>query len=65
VQTLKAIACFDYQACETDDWQQSEAFAFCEALRDRAINKLPGYSEAKWGIDEPDPRPSHTAANQG
>lgn len=51
VQVLKALACYEYQACETPDWEDSEAHAFCEALRHRMIQVLPGYEEATWGID--------------
>lgn len=51
VQVLKAVACFEYQSCEHDEWERSEAHAFCEALRHAAINRLPGYEAAEWGID--------------
>lgn len=51
VEILKAIDCFEYQACETDDWRDSEAYAFCQALRSRMIDALPGYDDAPWGID--------------
>lgn len=50
VQVLKAIDCFEYQSCEPPGWEASEARAFCEALRQRTIGKLPGYEEAKWAI---------------
>ena len=51
VQVLKALACYEYQSCETPEWDASEAHAFCEALRHRMIQVLPGYEEATWGID--------------
>lgn len=51
VQVLKAIECFEYQSCEHDEWERSEAHAFCEALRHAAINRLPGYEAAAWGIE--------------
>jgi len=50
VQTLKAIACYEYQSCEHAEWEQSEAKAFCDALTKRMISKLPGYEEAAWEI---------------
>ena len=50
VQIIKAIHCYRYQACETPDWEQSEAFAICEALEARAVHCLPGYDEAEWEI---------------
>jgi hypothetical protein len=52
VETLKLIACYRYQACETGDFESTEAAAFCDALRSAAINALPGYQEAPWEWDE-------------
>ncbi|GAB2564105.1 hypothetical protein [Leucobacter ruminantium] len=52
VELLKAIDCYEYQACETPDWEDSEAAAFCEALRSHLIGDLPGYHDAPWSIDE-------------
>lgn len=53
VQVLKAVGCYEYQACEHDDWEASEAHAFCEALRHVAISHLPGYDAAEWGAPKP------------
>lgn len=50
VDILSAISCYEYQACECDDWQASEAARFCQALRLAMICKLPGYSDAPWEI---------------
>lgn len=60
VEALKAIACYEYQACETTDWEDSEAYAFCRALQDRLCARLPGYEKAPWewqptAIDDPTP----------
>jgi len=52
VQVLKALDCYKYQSCEHDGWPESEAHAFCDALRHCAIGCLPGYEEAAWDIDE-------------
>jgi hypothetical protein len=52
VQVLKAIRCFNYQACEYDGWYKSEAYAFLESLQTHAIMALPGYEEAAWGAPE-------------
>jgi len=49
VQVLKAITCYEYQACEYEEWEASEAHAFCKALQARAIRQLPGWEEADWG----------------
>lgn len=53
VEIFKAIACYEYQSCETPDWEQSEAFAFCAALRYELGTRLPGYDDAEWVIDTP------------
>lgn len=53
VTVLKALDGYEYQACETPDWEETEAHAFCQALRKRMIHKLPGYDDAPWSIDEP------------
>ena len=52
VEALKALACYEYQACEHDEWDQSEAKDFCESLRHALINALPGYEEAPWSWDD-------------
>ena len=52
VAVLKAITGYSYQACETDDWKESEAHAFVESLKSLAISKLPGYEEAEWEVTE-------------
>lgn len=52
VDVLGAISCYEYQTCEHDGWETSEAKAFCGALRDRMISLLPGYSDAPWEIQD-------------
>ena len=52
VTLLKAIDCYEYQSCEHPGWRKSEAFALCQALRDRLVHELPGYDDAPWGIDD-------------
>jgi hypothetical protein len=49
---LKAVDCYEYQSCEHPGWRKSEAFAICNALRDRLLVKLPGYDAAPWGIED-------------
>ena len=50
-QVAQSIFCFDYQACETPDWKESEAYAFCQALKDGLLRGLPGYDDALWDWD--------------
>ncbi|MFH1186274.1 MAG: hypothetical protein V1755_14745 [Chloroflexota bacterium] len=51
VAVLKAISCFEYQSMEHPEWDNSEAHAFCDALRHLAITHLPGWKDALWVID--------------
>lgn len=51
VEALKLIDCYEYQSCEHDEWETSEAFRFCAALRSHLIHRLPGYSQAPWDWD--------------
>lgn len=51
VQIIKACACYEYQACETGDLEETEAGVINTFIRERAIRNLPGYNEAEWGID--------------
>lgn len=44
----KRIKSYEYQACEHDDWESSEAHAFCRALKDRLLEALPAYEDAVW-----------------
>ena len=50
VEIIKACDCYYYQACETPDWKDTEAYAIIDTIRERAINNLPGYDEAPWEI---------------
>jgi hypothetical protein len=54
IVVLKAIDGYRYQSCEHPIWAGSEAAAFCAALQERAIQCLPSYAEAPWGIEHAD-----------
>ena len=48
---LKACAGYDYQACETDNYDQTYAAAIVNAVRHRAIHSLPGWDAVDtWSI---------------
>ena len=51
VVIAKQIANYEYQSCEHDSWESSEAHAFCRALAEGLLRSLPGWEEAPWGID--------------
>ena len=46
IDILRMTGSYKYQSCEHPEWEESEAFAFCDALRSRAIHLLPGYDDA-------------------
>lgn len=49
---LKAIDCYEYQACEHEGWKTSEAKGFCSRLRKALIQNSPEYANcAGWGIE--------------
>ena len=48
VETLNAIACYEYQASEHDEWKTSLARRYCQSLRRHVCNLVPGYHEAGW-----------------
>jgi hypothetical protein len=49
VSIIKSASCFEYQACEFEDWETSEAKKIIRAITSHAISKLPGYEQAAWG----------------
>lgn len=51
VQIIKLCDCLDYQSCETDDWESTNAYKILQRIREHAIRCLPGYDEAEWSIN--------------
>jgi hypothetical protein len=59
---LKACDCFDYQACETDDYEASLAYRIIDAIRGAAIRRLSGYEGADgWELRRPKDAPTVVA----
>jgi hypothetical protein len=50
VAALKLCMSLDYQSCECDDWNRSEAFYQLRGIVDGLITMLPGYDAAEWTI---------------
>lgn len=46
-QVISAIGCYEYQACEHPGWDKSEAKAFCQALKEAAMNRLVDLEEER------------------
>jgi hypothetical protein len=70
VTIVKACDCFEYQAGDWSAWRDSEAAAHLAAIRATAQaaclggryypeprHDLPGYDQAAWSLDEPEPEP--------
>lgn len=51
IWVIKACDCFDYQACETGDYETTPAYDMVHIIRREAIRCLPGYDAAPWGIN--------------
>ncbi len=51
IQIYKACDCYDYQACEMDDYRKTFAAFIIETIRNQAIRSA-GYVKAKWQITE-------------
>jgi hypothetical protein len=49
INVIKAAHCFEYQACEYDGWEKSEAKRVIESIVSNATVSLPGYDDAPWG----------------
>lgn len=48
---LNACRCFDYQACETDNYEESLAHKIVDAIESAAIRALPHIEDAPWEIN--------------
>jgi hypothetical protein len=57
VVVLKSAQCFNYQACEVDDYEASDCATIVRAIMTEAIRALDGYAEAPWGLDGEEPLP--------
>lgn len=51
IEVLKLISCYEYQACERPDWEESAARDYCDYLRRVLVTRLPGYAEAAWELN--------------
>ena len=45
----KATDCYEYQACESDDFHETMAWHILGYIRKEALKRLPGYEKANWG----------------
>lgn len=50
---LNAVAGYEYQSCEHDEWEVSEARFFCTALREALCREVTGDGIEGWSWDRP------------
>lgn len=50
---IKITGCYEYQSCEHPEWKDSEAKAFCEALKEAKLCSIDGYDDAPWEWTRP------------
>jgi hypothetical protein len=50
IEIIKACDCFDYQACEVPNYDETPAAKLIDSIRREAIRCLPGYDGAAWSI---------------
>lgn len=51
IQIIKAVNCWQYQSCEHDDAEKTEAWRIASQIKEEAIRQLPGYEEAEYEIE--------------
>lgn len=47
---IKLCDCLDYQSCEVDGWEDTDAAKIISTIRNTAVVNVPGYSDAAWTI---------------
>jgi hypothetical protein len=49
----RLVSCFEYQACETDTFYQSDAYRICCRIKDAILDSLPDEAFQPWGYEKP------------
>ena len=49
VHIIKAARCYQYQACEHPEWEDSRARAITDGIISHATTRIAGYDDAPWG----------------
>lgn len=50
IQIVKLCDSFNYQACEVEDYEETEAFRIVETVKSWACRRVDGYDDAEWAI---------------
>ena len=52
ISVIKQANCLDYQSCEYEGWEASDAHAYMQSAISFAARCITGYEQAPWGIDK-------------
>lgn len=52
LQVIKSAHCLEYQSCELESWEGTEACRIIRRLISRAATHLPGWEKAVWGVPD-------------
>src|ERR1019366_7436751 len=52
LEVIHAIHCYEYQACETDDWRNTEASRWCRNAERTLLREIPEYANAEYHLSE-------------
>lgn len=52
LEVISACQCYDYQSCETGDYDSTIARQIVDHIRATAIGKLPGYRATDWEVKD-------------
>ena len=50
IETIKLIDCLEYQSCESEGWEISEAKCWLDMLKLQIISNNPEWDAAEWAI---------------
>lgn len=45
----KSVRCYEYQSCESSDWEDTIAHRICRMIYMTALERIPSYEDAEWG----------------
>ena len=48
VHIIKMCHCLNYQSCETENWEKTDAYQIIQSIINSATRDLPGYEDAPW-----------------
>lgn len=61
----KLADCLDYQSCEFNGWEKSEAFKILESIRVNLLSTHRDYEAAPWGFEPEEYKAKYMPASRG